>query len=77
MTRDEAVVTAINASAAHQFVLSKKDFYASLAASGYAVVPVRPTDEMLTIGAEWVGDAFKTIRAYRAMLAAAQEDSHE
>lgn len=74
MTRDEAVVTAINASAAHQFVLSKKDFYASLAASGYAVVPVEATEEMIEAGrfpSEWF---YGPKAVWNAMLAAAQKE---
>ena len=78
MTRDEAFDKALE-----QYMITvpheegRAAFMRSLAARGFAFVPVRPTDEMITVGAEWVGDAVKTFRAYRAMISAAQEDSHE
>lgn len=50
MTKEKAIVAAINAASAHQFTLSIDAFYATLAASGYAVVPVEATAKHIKRG---------------------------
>ena len=44
----------------------------ALKANGFAVVPVEPTQEMITEGMNEMYDPCGLVRAYRAMIAAAQ-----
>jgi hypothetical protein len=46
---------------------------AAIKANGFAVVPVEPTEAMIEAGVNEMRDPSGLVRAYRAMLTAAQE----
>jgi hypothetical protein len=86
MTRDRAIFTAMICGLGKVRHRAVEAFEASLAASGYAVVPVEATDEAIKAGREAIVEqSGKTYfpsnanmaRVYSAMIAAAQKEQDD
>ena len=86
MTRDEAVSNAVSRAISvtqdGEVVSFDRDvFKADLRLAGFAIVPVEPTSEIIRAGSEalsgWVSPPLHSDDAYRAMIAAYEQEQDE